>query len=216
MTRIVVYLVIGTAILAIDIREERWSVQIVIHSRIENLLLLGRCAIDANLRDLVVPLCVALLAHLVELRRSNLTLEVQTRTLQTYRRQCRLHSNLLALLGAEVDTVVEVTLIDRLERVERLRELDDEEYLLCICPAIGVAMTNNATVALGLGIQILGTIPATTVHKVEDDCRLVACREGVAMQTTALGSCKLGEDVIACQRHRVVAWLDNLLRTVRI
>ena len=104
----------------------------MIHSSVENLLLNIRCTLDANLRNLGVPLSISLLAYGVEVGIGNLGVEVKLCTLRTCRREGYLNANLLTSIGVEVYAVVEAILANGLELGEGLRELDDEVDLLVV------------------------------------------------------------------------------------
>ena len=77
-----------------------------------------------------------------------------------------------------------------------------------------MAATHNAGVANGLGVEILGTVEAATMYKVEDDGGILTLGEGVAVKCATLRCGHLGEDVVACEGHRVVARLYDLLCAV--
>ena len=105
---------------------------------------------------------------------------------------------------------------DNLRRAERFRSLGNKENLLILRPSGGISPTRNASVTLNFNLSFGDFVPASSVHKVEDNRRLLRCGESVAMHSHARSRSQFSEHPIAFKSYAVVSRHCHLPASVSI
>ena len=94
---------------------------------------------------------------------------------------------------------------------------DGIEELLLVCrPAAGMAPAAYSYAVNDVEAGVGGAVPATAVFEVKDNGGLAGSREGVAVQTHAVGGGELGHNAVAGERNAVVAGFGHLPAAVGI
>ena len=164
-----VYLVVGTAVAAIHVVEERRGYNRVVECGVE-LLFGNRIGLDAYAGEFPVPGIAGGAADLVEIPAGNLGLEVHPGSIRTDGGKTDLDKHLLTFGGAETrprehPLLLFAIIVRRLDvfHFHRLRELGIEVDALVLCPALREAPAADGIAADGLGIGLGGMVPVAAV-----------------------------------------------------
>ena len=227
---------IRAAVSSVRVTEGGWSYHRVIQRGVEYLSCLGVVCLDPDSGEFPVPVIPCGLGSLVKVPARQFRLHVGICPFHAHRREGHLHQERLPFRIAEMCMgigrhIPELILPDLdvasedCQRVERLGEFCIEICLLIRSPAAGETVSPEGFPVFGrlsclrvhrLDECVHGSVPATSVHQVDDYTLIFALRVGVAVHSHS-GCCgELRTDSVSGQGHTVISWGRDFLCTVGI